>query len=59
MAEIRPFHNIGPGEMLKDELEYLGWSQEDFAQITGLSLKAVNELLNDKTSLQPGALVTP
>ncbi len=35
--------------MLKDELVYLGWSQEDFAQITDLSLKAVNELLNDKT----------
>jgi HTH-type transcriptional regulator / antitoxin HigA len=51
MSDIRPFYNIGPGEMLKDDLEALGWSQEDFANITGMSLKAVNELLNDKVAL--------
>jgi len=51
MAELKPFINIGPGEMLRDELEYLGWSQEDFASIIGMSLKAVNELLNDRTTL--------
>jgi HTH-type transcriptional regulator/antitoxin HigA len=51
MAENIPFVNIGPGEMLKEELDFLGWSQEDFASIIGMSLKGVNELLNDKTAL--------
>jgi HTH-type transcriptional regulator/antitoxin HigA len=51
MSDIQSYNNIGPGEMLKVELEALGWSQDDFAGITGMSLKAVNELLNDKTAL--------
>lgn len=49
MGELRPFLNIGPGEMIKDELEALGWSQDDLARIMNMSLKAVNEILNDKT----------
>jgi len=51
MGELRPFINIGPGETIKDELETLGWSQDDLARIMGMSLKAVNEIINDKTAI--------
>jgi HTH-type transcriptional regulator/antitoxin HigA len=51
MSDSAPIINIGPGEMLKDDLEYHGWSQEDFAAILGMSVKAVNEILNDKVPL--------
>ncbi len=51
MGELKPFINIGPGIVIKDELEALGWSQDDLARIMGMSLKAVNEILNDKVAI--------
>jgi len=51
MGELKPFINISPGIVIKDELEALGWSQDDLAQIMGMSLKAVNEILNDKVTI--------
>ena len=51
MAELKPYVNIGPGDMIKDELEALGWTQEDLAGVMGMSLKAVNEILNNKSAI--------
>ena len=40
-AEVFP-----PGEYLRDEIEERGWSVTEFAEISGLALKAVSEVLN-------------
>jgi len=37
-----------PGEFIKFQINEKGWTQEDFSQIMGLSLKHTNELLKDK-----------
>jgi HTH-type transcriptional regulator/antitoxin HigA len=49
--QLKPFFNIGPGEFIKEELEYRNWSQEDLAAILGISLKTVNHLINNKQSI--------
>ena len=42
---------MGFGSMLKDYLNYYKISQKDFALRLGISVKHLNEILNDKTSL--------
>ena len=49
--EIKPFINIGPGEVIKEDLEALNWTQEDLSKIVGMSAKAVNEIIKNKTSI--------
>lgn len=51
MPEIKPGKIIGPGKHIKDELEYLGWAQQDLAEVMGVSLKTVNLLIQDKTPI--------
>ena len=46
-----PFINIGPGDIIKDELEALNWTQEDLAHIMGFSKKAVNEIITNKVAI--------
>lgn len=54
MAELlKPFYNPGPGDIIKDAMEELGWLQDDLAEILGLSLKSVNLILNNKQSITP------
>lgn len=52
MSEIlKPFLNTGPGDIIKDELESRNWKQEDLSEITGMSLKNINHLLNNKIAI--------
>lgn len=54
MSEIlKPFYNPGPGDIIKDAMEELGWQQNDLAEILGLSLKSVNLILNNKQAITP------
>ncbi|MDO4511959.1 MAG: HigA family addiction module antitoxin [Bacteroidales bacterium] len=48
MAAFRAFH---PGELLKDEIEYRGIKQRDFADAIGVSPTVVNEILNGKRGI--------
>jgi len=41
----------GPGPVIKEQLTERGWTQEDFADIIGMSLKSVNKLLLNKQSI--------
>jgi HTH-type transcriptional regulator/antitoxin HigA len=47
----KPFVNIGPGDIIKDELEALNWTQDDLSHIVGMSKKAVNEIITNKTAI--------
>jgi HTH-type transcriptional regulator/antitoxin HigA len=47
--EIKPFINIGPGHVIKEDLEALNWTQWDLAEIIGMSEKTVSKILNNKT----------
>jgi HTH-type transcriptional regulator / antitoxin HigA len=49
--KLKPFINTGPGDIIKDELEIRNWTQEDLAEITGMSLKNINHLLNNKIAV--------
>jgi HTH-type transcriptional regulator/antitoxin HigA len=46
-----PYKNIGPGEFIKEELEVRNWRQEDLAEILGISLKTVNQLIKNKQTI--------
>ena len=48
---VTPFMNIGPGDLLKEDLEALNWTQEDLAHVLGMTKKGVNEILNNKTPI--------
>ena len=50
---LRPFYNPGPGEIIKDAMDELGWSQQDLADILGMTLKSINLILNNKQSITP------
>ncbi len=48
MAKYVPYINIGPGEFIKEEMEIRNWTNEDLAQVLGLSPKTISEVLNNK-----------
>ena len=45
IVSFRPYH---PGELVKEELEFRGIRQKEFAKKFGLSYSALNEILNAK-----------
>lgn len=49
--EIRPFYNAGPGDMIQDSLDALGWQQEDLADLTGLTPQTINKIIKNKQSI--------
>ena len=49
--KIKPFINIGPGQIIKRNLEALNWSQEDLSEIIGMSPKSISLLINNKQSI--------
>ena len=51
--EIKPFYNPGPGDIIKDAMEELGWQQDDLVRNSGLSLKTVDLILNNKQAITP------
>ena len=54
MSELlKPFYNPGPGDVIKDAMEELGWNQQDLAEILGMTLKSINLILNNKQSITP------
>ncbi len=51
--ELKPFYNPGPGDVIKDAMEELGWNQADLARNSGLSQRNVNLILNNKQTITP------
>ena len=51
LKKLKPFYNPAPADFLKEQLEVRGWTQEDLADVLGLSIQTVNKLLKNKTSI--------
>ncbi|MCH3916451.1 MAG: HigA family addiction module antitoxin [Spirochaetia bacterium] len=51
--KLRPFYNPGPGDVIRDAMEELGWQQSDLADITGLTGKSINKIINNKQGITP------
>lgn len=49
----RPNQPIPPGEILKEELDARGWTQGDFAEITGKPLQSINAIIAGKKAITP------
>jgi HTH-type transcriptional regulator/antitoxin HigA len=48
MGILKPFINTGPGDTIREELEYYGWEQKDLAEIMGRTEKYVSQLITNK-----------
>ncbi len=51
MSKYQPFVLLGPGDTIREELEYYDWTQEDLASITGLSKKHISQLVSNKVPI--------
>lgn len=48
LNKVKPHINIGPGAHLQELMELRDWTQQDLADVLGVSVKHVNKLLNDE-----------
>ena len=48
MGKLKPFVNVGPGDTIREELEYYGWEQKDLAEIMGRTEKNISQLITNK-----------
>lgn len=55
--DVKPFYNVGPGHFISDFLDSLGWKQADLAEVTGLSTKTINKLINNRQGITPETAV--
>src|SRR5579863_8109858 len=46
-----PVELFPPGEYISDELEARGWTQEDLAEITGISKRQIINLISGKSGI--------
>jgi HTH-type transcriptional regulator/antitoxin HigA len=52
MAKRLPkYEAFPPGDLIRAEIEYRGWSQSELAQIMGRPLQAVNQLINGRKAI--------
>lgn len=42
---------FGPGYFIREQMEFREWTQEDLAEVTGITLKHINKILQDKQPL--------
>lgn len=45
---LHPSEPIHPGEIIKDEIDYLGITQKELAENTGISYTIINEIIHGK-----------
>ena len=53
MTERRPIEAFPPGDFIREEIEWRGWTQEVLAEILGISLRRVNEVIKGKRRVTP------
>ena len=53
MTTRRPAEVFPPGEFLREELDYRGWTQADLAEILGRPQRLVSEIISGKRGISP------
>jgi HTH-type transcriptional regulator/antitoxin HigA len=48
LNKVKPYRNIGPGVHIQELMELRDWTQQDLADVLGVSIKHVNKLLNNE-----------
>jgi HTH-type transcriptional regulator / antitoxin HigA len=52
MAKRRPkYEAFPPGDHIREEIEYRGWSQGDLARIMGRPLQVINQIINGRKAI--------
>lgn len=51
MEERKPAEGFLPGDLIKEELEARGWTQEDLAEILGRTTPTVNEIITGRRGI--------
>ena len=52
MAKRRPkYQAFPPGDHIREEIEYRGWSQTDLARIMGRPLQVINQIINGSKAI--------
>lgn len=57
MTDFVPAEAFPPGEFLEDELNERGWTQKEFADLTGLPPRLVSEIIAGKRGITPEAAI--
>jgi HTH-type transcriptional regulator / antitoxin HigA len=50
-SKLRPHILLGPGDHIEEQLDVRNWTQEDFADIIGVSIQTINKLIKNKTQI--------
>ena len=50
-AKLKPFINIGPGQIISRNLDALNWTNKDLSDVKGMSEKSVSQMINNKQSI--------
>ncbi len=52
MAKRSPNHQaFPPGDHIREEIEYRGWSQADLARIMGRPIQVINQIINGRKAI--------
>ncbi len=51
MGIYKPFINIGPGNVIREELESRGWSQKTLSDITGIPNTRLNKIISNSETI--------
>ena len=51
IKELKAHKVFGPGYFIQRQMDVRGWTQQDLADVLGLSVKEVNHLLQNKQSI--------
>jgi HTH-type transcriptional regulator / antitoxin HigA len=52
MAKKKPRHQVfPPGDYIREDPEYLGWTQGDLAEVMGRPVQVINQLINGKEAI--------
>lgn len=49
--KLRPAIKFGPGYFIREQMEYRSWTQEELAEVMGMTIKHINKILKDKQSI--------
>ena len=49
--KLRPARKFGPGYFIREQMEYRNWTQDDLAEVMGITIKHLNKILQDKRPL--------